>query len=101
MTSSRFATRISILFILLLGFGGSSAFAQFSSGIEGTVRDTSGAVIAGAKVTATDIQLGVAKTATTSQAGYFRIDSIAASTYTVQIQMSGFKSGKSEHLRLY
>jgi hypothetical protein len=100
MTSSRFATRISILFILLLGFGGSSAFAQFSSGIEGTVRDTSGAVIAGAKVTATDIQLGVAKTATTSQAGYFRIDSIAASTYTVQVQMSGFKTWDQKGLAL-
>jgi hypothetical protein len=34
----------------------------------------------------------VSKTTTTSDAGYFRIDSIAASTYTVQIQMTGFKT---------
>jgi len=86
--------------MLLLSLGGLSAFAQFSSGIEGTVTDQSGAIVPGAKVTITDTRLGVAKTTTTNEAGYFRIDSIAASTYTVQIQTNAFKTWEQKDLIL-
>jgi hypothetical protein len=92
MTGMKYALRISFLILLLLTLGGLPAFAQFLSGIEGTVKDQSGGLIAGAKVTITDTRLGIAKTLTTSDAGYFRLDSIAASNYTVQIQMTGFKT---------
>jgi hypothetical protein len=97
---NRFAKRISILTILLLNLGGLSALAQFSSGIEGTVNDSSGAAVSGATVTVTDARLGVTKATTTNQSGYFRIDSIAASTYTVEIQMSGFKTWRQAGLAL-
>ncbi|MGD0628843.1 MAG: TonB-dependent receptor [Terracidiphilus sp.] len=100
MISMRKATRVSILIVFLLTLGGLSAFAQFLSGIEGTAKDQSGALVAGAKVTMTDTRLGVTKTDTTSQSGYFRIDSIAASTYTVQIAMSGFKTWEQKNLTL-
>ncbi len=73
---------------LCLGTG--LAIAQFSSGIEGTVHDVSGAVIPGAQVTITDTRLGVSKTTTTNDAGYFRIDSIAASSYTLRLVANGF-----------
>jgi hypothetical protein len=83
-----------------LGLGGISAFAQFLSGIEGTALDSSGAVVAGANVTITDTRLGVTRSTTTNQAGYFRIDSIAASTYSIEIQMSGFKTWRQSGLTL-
>jgi hypothetical protein len=86
--------------MLVLSLGCVTAFAQFSSGIEGTARDQSGAAIAGAKVTATDIRLGVEKTTTTNQDGYFRIDSIAASTYSIQIQIAGFKTYSQKDLAI-
>jgi hypothetical protein len=96
MTSTKFLTkipaRILTLALFLAGLGGVQAVAQFSSGIEGTVHDTTGAVIAGAKVTVTDTRLGVSKETETSQSGYFRIDSLAASTYSVKIQMTGFET---------
>src|SRR6516225_8892081 len=91
--------RLFISLLLLSGFGG-SAFAQFSSGIEGTAHDSSGAAIAGAQVTITDTRLGVEKTTTTSDAGYFRIDSIAASTYTVKIAATGFETWQQAGLTL-
>jgi hypothetical protein len=91
--------RISTILVLFLSLG-SVVFAQFSSGIEGTVQDPSGAAVPGAKVTITDTQLGVSKTATTNGAGYFRIDSIAASTYTVQIEINGFKTWNEKNLTL-
>ena len=43
-------------------------FAQFSSGIDGTAHDTSGALIAEAKVILTDTGVGVEKTVITNQA---------------------------------
>ncbi|MGA3372203.1 MAG: TonB-dependent receptor [Terracidiphilus sp.] len=100
MTSIRIATRTSILMILLLTLGGLPAFAQFLSGIEGTVKDANGALVAGATVTVTDTRLGIAKSETTNQAGYFRFDSIAASNYTVQIKAVGFKTWEQKELLL-
>ncbi len=102
MCSVKSVTRISIVvLVLVLSLGGLSAFAQFSSGIEGTVQDQSGALIPGPTVTITDTRLGIEKTTTTSQAGYFRFDSIAASTYTVRIQMTGFKTWEQKDLVLH
>jgi hypothetical protein len=100
MASARNLTRFLPFFLLLLMLTGSPAFAQFSSGIEGTARDKSGAVLSGARVVVTDSRLGVTKVTTTNEAGYFRIDSIAASTYTVEVQMSGFESWKQAGLAI-
>ena len=86
--------------VTLLLFCGGTAFAQFSSGIEGIVHDTAGAVIGGAKVTVTDTRLGVSKVVLTGDGGYFRIDSLAASTYNVEIQMTGFQTWKQAGLAL-
>ena len=98
MIGMRYAARISILIVFLLTLGGSAAFAQFLSGIDGTVKDQSGGLVAGATVTVTNTRLGIAKTVTTSDAGYFRIDSIASSTYTVKIEMHGFKTWEQKNL---
>lgn len=92
--------RITMLIAFVWAMGEISAFAQFGSGIEGTVHDQSNAVIPNAKVTITDTRLGVARVSKTNEAGYFRIDSIAASTYTVQIQMGGFKTWQQRDLVL-
>src|SRR5271166_4175824 len=89
-----------LLLLLLLGLGGGPAFAQFSSGIEGTVHDSTGAVIAGAKVKATDTRLGVSKETTANDSGFFRIESVAASIYTVEIQMTGFETWRQIGLAL-
>jgi outer membrane receptor protein involved in Fe transport len=96
----KFLTRFSFLMLLLCAFGGASASAQFLSGIEGTVQDPSGAAIPGAKVTLTDTRLGVTKNITTNQSGYFRIDSIAASTYTLHIEANGFQAYDQNDLTL-
>ena len=100
MASSRNLNRLSALALLLLFLTAVPAFAQFSSGIEGTVHDNSGAAVSGAKVVVTDTRLGVEKVTTTNDAGYFRIDSIAASAYSVEVQMSGFKTWQQTGLIL-
>jgi hypothetical protein len=96
----KFTVRLWLFALLVASLGPAMAFAQFSSGIEGTAVDSTGAAVAGAKVTVTDTRLGIEKTTTTSATGYFRVDSIAASTYSVQVQMAGFKSWSQKDLAL-
>ena len=47
----RRTVRTAVLLLFLLSLGTLTAFGQFLSGIEGTVRDSSGASVDGAKVT--------------------------------------------------
>jgi hypothetical protein len=100
MIDFKAVNRVLLAGLLLVSFGGLSALAQFSSGVEGTAKDQSGAVVAGAKVMLTDTRLGVSKNTTTNQNGYFHIDSIAASTYSLQIRMPGFKTYDQKDLVL-
>jgi hypothetical protein len=89
-----------IIGVIILGLLSVPAFAQFSSGIEGTVKEASGGAVSGAKITVINTQLGVEKSTTTNESGYFRITSLAASTYTVRIEMSGFTTWKQNDLTL-
>lgn len=92
--------QITVLLWLLTATFSTRAFAQFSSAIEGTVKDSTGAAVAGATVTVTDTRLNVSKTTTTNQTGYFRIESLAASTYTVEVKMEGFQTWTAQSLAL-
>ena len=91
--------KVTLLFVFAV-VSCAAALAQYSSGIEGTAHDSSGAVVSGATVTVTDTRLGVTKTTSTNQVGYFRIDSIGASNYTVQIQANGFETWRQTDLDL-
>ncbi|WP_446744212.1 carboxypeptidase regulatory-like domain-containing protein [Silvibacterium acidisoli] len=89
-----------IFALLLVVFYGSWAFAQFLSGIQGTVQDQTGAAVAGATVTITDTRTNITKSITTNESGFFRFDSIGASTYVVHVTASGFTSWDQKDLVL-
>jgi hypothetical protein len=63
-----------------------------TSSIRGTVMDASGAVIAGAKVTARNEATGVTFTQTTTAAGVYSFSSLAVGSYAITAEMSGFKT---------
>lgn len=95
------AVLTAITFLAIFWMGSAiCAHAQFSSGVDGTVLDSSGAVIPGATITLTDTKLNVTKSATSNQAGYFRIDGIAASTYRVDVAFPSFKTWVQQDLVL-
>lgn len=75
-----------------------SARAQYSSGVDGTAVDSTGAAVANATVLLTNVALGVTKTTKTNDVGYFRIDSIAAGTYHLEVSASGFKTWVENNL---
>jgi hypothetical protein len=66
-------------------------FAGVTASISGTVTDPSGAVVAGATVTATNIDTGVATTQTTNASGFYSFQSLALGNYTIDVNQPGFK----------
>ncbi len=90
LLSNRIAT-FSAAFLL-------AAFAGFSqtstTELSGTVSDTTGAVVVGATVTATNEATGVALKQTTNNAGLYSFPSIAVGNYNVTVEMTGFKTAQ-------
>jgi hypothetical protein len=68
------------------------AKAQTLASIDGTVTDSSGAVVANAKVSVTNDNTNVTKTATTSAAGTYTVTDLIAGTYTVKVEIAGFQA---------
>ncbi|MDQ6707775.1 MAG: carboxypeptidase-like regulatory domain-containing protein, partial [Acidobacteriota bacterium] len=62
------------------------------SRISGTVVDPSGAVVAGANVTATDEATGFKYTQKTTAAGLYSFPSLPVGSYTVSVESPGFKT---------
>lgn len=78
-------------FVLLCGLL-TSAFAQAQiTRLNGTVKDPTGASVAGASVTLTDNATGTTKTTNTSDEGTFAFDELRGGTYSVSIETTGFK----------
>jgi Carboxypeptidase regulatory-like domain/TonB dependent receptor len=68
------------------------AQASITGSISGVVSDTTGAVIGGATVTATNTQTGVQVTLKTDSKGFYNFPTLQIGTYTVEVQVSGFKT---------
>jgi carboxypeptidase family protein/TonB-dependent receptor-like protein len=65
--------------------------AQYGASLQGTVTDKSGAVVADARVTATNQATGVSRDAVTSGAGFYHIAGLTPGTYKVEVEAPGFK----------
>ncbi len=71
---------------------GGTAFAQKDMGsILGTVRDTSGAVVQGAKVTVTDADRGTTFETTTNITGEYAANPLRIGRYNVTVEKQGFR----------
>lgn len=82
--------------LLLLVLLSSASFGQGLGSIVGTVTDPSGAVLAGAKITAIDVGTGISRTTTADAQGYYVIPSVKPAKYTITVESSGFRTGKQE-----
>jgi len=86
---------------MVLGPFGSafSVFGQENTGsIQGLVKDSAGAVIAGAKVTIESSALVRSLDATTDSAGSYLFPKTPVGSYTVSVTRQGFKTVKSENI---
>ncbi|OYW11047.1 MAG: hypothetical protein B7X34_03745, partial [Acidobacteriia bacterium 12-62-4] len=78
--------------LLILLSVAATLLAQSERGtITGTVRDATGAVVPGAKVTLTNTAMGTASTAPTSESGDYTVPGLAVGTYIVRVEKDGFR----------
>src|SRR6185369_5759906 len=68
----------------------SMARAQGLGSIVGTIKDANGAVIANAKVTATESGKGFSRTAQSDESGYYVLGSLRPSVYNLTVEAPGF-----------
>src|SRR6266404_6110962 len=83
-------TRLFVLGCVLMA--SHAAFAQTFGSIDGELRDTSGAAVAGVTVVAVNQGTNGARTTLTNDAGAYSFPSLAPGTYTLRAEKTGFKT---------
>ena len=95
-----FAFKKPVLWLsFLLLISSALLLAQSERGtISGTVRDTSGAVVPGAKIVVTNTATGVATTLTSNEVGEFTVANVQVGTYNVEVSNQGFRPAEIKGL---
>jgi hypothetical protein len=97
-TSSKLFALLVTMALLLSGM---FLFAQETTGgLQGTVKDASGAVVSGAHVEVTGSSLVGAKAQNTDSSGYYRFANLPPGSYTIAATAKGFKTVRREGLAL-
>src|SRR5262245_44050656 len=68
-----------------------SLFAQGLSTINGTIADSSGAVIAGARVTVIEVATGLERSTVSNAEGLYVLGSLRPTRYTMAAEATGFR----------
>ncbi len=85
----------------LVGFASIAAYSQNSQGtILGHVQDSSGAAVARANLTATNVNTNVTQQFTTNNGGDYVLVDMIPGTYQVKVERAGFKTEVSRNLIL-
>jgi len=84
----RFLTAV----LFVLAFISIPALAQTSQTISGTVKDTSGGVVAGANVTVHNTETQLTRTLPTAEDGSYRFSGLPVGHYDVKAEKDGFKT---------
>jgi Carboxypeptidase regulatory-like domain/TonB dependent receptor len=87
---SKFFVKWSILVFVSLLLVSGPAWAQFSSSVQGTVTDSTGAVVVGAKVSLVNTVTHVSAATTSSTTGLYRFLSLAPGSYTITVAAPSF-----------
>ena len=93
----RVRTLAALMVTLLMAW---PAAAQEQRGtIEGTIKDTSGAVLPGVTVEARSDN-GAALSTTTNESGVYRFPSLAPGMYALKVTLQGFNGGKNDEVHV-
>ena len=96
----RFRTSMWLL-ALLAALLVTAAFAQeTTAGLQGTVKDTSGAVVGGAHVVVGGTAMAGSKALDSEATGYYRFANLPPGIYTITVSAKGFKTVKREGVNL-
>ena len=75
-----------------------TAQAQFRAGVQGTISDSSGALVPEAKVTLKDTETGKVQETNSSEEGFYRILGLAPGKYVLTVEKEGYKKSVSENV---
>ncbi len=89
-----------VLFMLMFCCTSSGLAQVLYGSLTGTVTDTSGAAIAGAKVEAVNIATGAVGSLTTDSSGGYRFGNLQEGTYKVTVSAPSFGTSVSENVRV-
>lgn len=88
-------TFVSGLSILVLSI---SVSAQFKAGIQGTVKDTSGALVPDATITLTNSETGKIQAAISNDEGFYRFTNLAPGKYKIKVEQTGYKQSTIDNV---
>ena len=95
------ASMFFLAMFLLAWFAPLAAYAQFDTAtILGTIRDASGAKVAGAKVDLTSVAKGITVTKQTDASGDYEFDSIQPGEYGLSVLAAGFETSKTDPFKV-
>ena len=87
---------VALLFVVGLGMSSQKAFADnVYASIRGTVTDSTGALVRGAAVTATNTETGIVTKVSSGATGEFVFPQLQIGPYEIEVTQSGFKAFKA------
>ena len=93
MFEASHSVRRGVEVLLICFIAVASAFAQSTTGgVNGTITDTTGAVVAGTSVTLSNVENGVEVTTEANSSGFFVFVNVQPGNYTLVSEQTGFKS---------
>lgn len=90
MSTVQLSIRVSFCGLLILVLAG-IASAQFKASVQGTIKDTTGALVPEAKITLTNTETGKSQETTASDEGFYRLSGLAPGKYKMAIEKTGYK----------
>lgn len=97
--SKKIQVQLAALFLILTGVS-VIALAQFRAGVQGTVTDSTGAVVPGATLTLQNNQTGAVHTTTTDGKGYYNFSFLPAGDYTLSASKPNFSTTSRKNVRV-
>src|SRR5882762_910004 len=101
--SEAIARRLFVLLmvpVLFVAFSVCAWAQETTGGLQGTVKDPSGAVVSNAAVELTGSSLVGKKSLTTDNSGYYRFANLPPGTYAISVKAAGFSELKREGITI-
>jgi hypothetical protein len=89
-----------IFFCLIAAGVAPSLLGQATGSISGTVTDSTGLAVSGAKVTVTAPAMGLTRSSTTNETGEYVVPLLGVANYEVQVAQKGFQNAAAQGIRL-
>ena len=96
----RLFARLTVVMVLMLSAYATRAHAQATGQITGMVTDSSGGVLPGVTVDATNTATGAVRTAVTGADGLYTLPLLQPGVYTVKAALAGFKTAQQDGVRV-